>query len=84
MDVVISAGARELRDGMVAVVGLGIPQLAAALAQHTHAPRLHVLNEIGVVDAKLIELGSLNPRHKNRILPMQDVSFVSRIVWSSQ
>ena len=56
-ELMISAGARELRDEMVAVVGLGIPQLAAALAQHTHAPRLHVLNEIGVVDAKLIELG---------------------------
>ena len=56
-ELMIAAGSRELQDGMVAVVGLGIPQLAAALAQHTHAPHLHVLNEIGVIDAKLIELG---------------------------
>jgi phage repressor protein C with HTH and peptisase S24 domain len=34
--------------------------------------------------AKLIELRSLNPRHKDRIVPLEDVSFVSRIVWSSQ
>ena len=34
--------------------------------------------------AKLVELRSLNPRHKDRILPLEDVDFVSRIVWSSQ
>jgi len=56
-ELMVTAGARELRDGQVAVVGLGIPQLAGALAQHTHAPGLIVLNEIGVADAHLIELG---------------------------
>jgi phage repressor protein C with HTH and peptisase S24 domain len=34
--------------------------------------------------AKLVELRSLNPRHKERVLPLEDVSFVSRIIWSSQ
>ena len=56
-EVMVAAGARELKDGMLVMVGLGIPQLAAALAQRTHAPRLQVLNEIGVADPHLIELG---------------------------
>jgi phage repressor protein C with HTH and peptisase S24 domain len=34
--------------------------------------------------AKLVELRSLNPAHKDRVLPLKDVDFVSRIVWSSQ
>jgi phage repressor protein C with HTH and peptisase S24 domain len=33
---------------------------------------------------KLVELRSLNPDHKDRVLPLKDVDFVSRIVWSSQ
>ena len=53
----ITAGSRELKDGQLAVVGLGIPHLAGTLAQKTHAPNLIVLNEIGVAGAHLIELG---------------------------
>jgi glutaconate CoA-transferase, subunit B len=61
----IVAGARELRDGELAFVGLGIPQVAAALAQRTHAPRLVVLNEIGLVDPRPEEfgVGNADPRH---------------------
>lgn len=64
-ELMIVAGARELADGQLAVVGLGIPQLAAALAQRTHAPRLRLLNEIGVYDAHPQELGvgNADPRH---------------------
>jgi acyl CoA:acetate/3-ketoacid CoA transferase beta subunit len=53
----VVAGARELRDGDVAVVGLGIPLLAAALAQRTHAPSLKALNELGVADPRPLEPG---------------------------
>ena len=64
-ELMVAAGSRELRDGQVVVVGLGIPQIAAALAQRTHAPRLKALNEIGVADARLVELGvgNADPRH---------------------
>ncbi len=64
-ELMVAAGARELRDGMLVVVGLGIPQIAAALAQRTHAPRLRVLNEIGIADPHLVELGvgNADPRH---------------------
>lgn len=34
--------------------------------------------------AKLVELRSLNPRHRDRTLPLKQVSFISRIIWSSQ
>jgi glutaconate CoA-transferase subunit B len=53
----VVAGARELHDGEVAVVGLGIPLLAAALAKRTHAPGLIALNELGVADPRPVEQG---------------------------
>lgn len=56
-ELMVVAGARELRDGQVAVVGLGIPLLAAALAQRTHAPTLKTLNELGVADPRAREPG---------------------------
>src|SRR5438874_12143370 len=61
----VAAGSRELRDDQVVFAGLGIPQLAVSLAQRTHAPRIRVLNEIGLVDPHLIELGvgNADPRH---------------------
>jgi phage repressor protein C with HTH and peptisase S24 domain len=34
--------------------------------------------------AKTIELKSLNPDHEDRVLPIEDVAWVARIVWSSQ
>ena len=64
-ELMVAAGARELHDGELAVVGLGIPQVAAALAQLTHAPSLVVLNEIGLADPHPIEfgVGNADPRH---------------------
>ena len=64
-ELMVAAGARELHDGELAVVGLGIPQVAAALAQLTHAPRLRVLNEIGLADPHPLEfgVGNADPRH---------------------
>ncbi len=64
-ELMIVAGARELANGELAFVGLGIPQAAATLAQLTHAPGLVVLNEIGVADPHPVELGvgNADPRH---------------------
>ncbi len=44
------AGARELRDHEVVAVGLGLPVVATFLAKKTHAPNMHVLFELGVIN----------------------------------
>lgn len=64
-ELMVAAGARELEDGQLVFAGLGIPQLAVSLAQRTHAPHLCILNEIGLADPHIIELGvgNADPRH---------------------
>src|SRR3990172_2753995 len=44
--------ARLLRDGDVVFVGVGLPNLACNLAWRTHAPRLTLVYEAGVVGAQ--------------------------------
>jgi glutaconate CoA-transferase subunit B len=44
--------ARELRDGEVVFVGVGLPNLACNLARATHAPRLLLIYESGAVGAE--------------------------------
>ena len=51
------AGARELKDGEVVGVGLGLPVIASFLAKRTHAPNLTLLFELGVIDAEPIHTG---------------------------
>jgi glutaconate CoA-transferase, subunit B len=43
--------ARELRDGEVVFVGIGLPNLACNLARATHAPNLILIYESGAVGA---------------------------------
>src|SRR4026209_266128 len=43
--------ARELRDGEVVFVGIGLPNLACNLARETHAPNLVLIYESGAVGA---------------------------------
>ena len=43
--------ARELRDGEVVFVGIGLPNLACNLARRTHAPDLVLIYESGAVGA---------------------------------
>src|SRR5918994_1230721 len=43
--------ARELRDGEVVFVGIGLPNLACNLARATHAPSLVLIYESGAVGA---------------------------------
>jgi acyl CoA:acetate/3-ketoacid CoA transferase beta subunit len=54
-EIMATAGARELQDGEVIVVGLGLPQVATVLAKRTHAPGLTSLLEIGVVDMNPVD-----------------------------
>ena len=72
--------ARLLRDGQVVFAGVGIPLLAATLAQGLHAPGLTILFEGGVIGA-FIEPGKLPPstneqrctRRANMVLSSTDV-----------
>jgi glutaconate CoA-transferase subunit B len=72
--------ARLLRDGQVVFAGVGIPLLAATLAQRLHAPGLTILFEGGTVGA-FVEPGKLPPstneqrctRRANMVLGSTDV-----------
>lgn len=48
----IVRAARELRDGEVVFVGIGLPNLACNLAMRTHAPNLKLIYESGAVGAR--------------------------------
>jgi glutaconate CoA-transferase subunit B len=50
-ELMIVCGAREVKDGELAFVGLGLPFLACALAKRTHAPRMIECSEQGQIDA---------------------------------
>jgi glutaconate CoA-transferase subunit B len=64
-EIMAAAAAREIRDGDVVVVGIGLPWIACMLAKRTHAPRLTFLLEIGVIDAnpKDTPVGVADPRN---------------------
>jgi acyl CoA:acetate/3-ketoacid CoA transferase beta subunit len=64
-EIMAAAGAREIRDGEVVVVGIGLPWIACTLAKRTHAPRLTFLLEIGVINAepKHTPVGVADPRN---------------------
>jgi glutaconate CoA-transferase subunit B len=51
------AGARELRDGEIVGVGLGLPVVSSFLAKRMHAPNITILFELGVVDPEPLEIG---------------------------
>ena len=72
--------ARLLRDGQVVFAGVGIPLLAATLAQRLHGPGLTILFEGGTIGA-FVEPGQLPPstneqrctRRANMVLGSTDV-----------
>jgi glutaconate CoA-transferase, subunit B len=72
--------ARLLRDGQIVFAGVGIPLLAATLAQRLHAPGLTILFEGGTIGA-YVEPGRLPPstneqrctRRANMVLSSTDV-----------
>src|SRR5438445_561771 len=47
-----TVAARELADGEVVFVGIGLPNLACNLARATHAPNLVLIYESGAVGAE--------------------------------
>src|SRR5437762_3489842 len=50
-EMMAAVAARELRDGAVVFVGIGLPNLACNLALRTHAPNLVLIYESGAVGA---------------------------------
>lgn len=50
-ELMVCQAARQLRDGEVAFVGIGLPNLACNLARRRHAPRLVLIYESGAVGA---------------------------------
>jgi glutaconate CoA-transferase, subunit B len=50
-ELMASVAARELRDGEVVFVGIGLPNLACNLARATHAPNLMLIYESGAIGA---------------------------------
>jgi glutaconate CoA-transferase subunit B len=50
-EMMTAVAARELRDGDVVFVGIGLPNLACNLARATHAPNLLLIYESGAVGA---------------------------------
>ena len=51
-EMMATVAARELRDGEVVFVGIGLPNLACNLARATHAPGLVLIYESGAVGAE--------------------------------
>jgi glutaconate CoA-transferase, subunit B len=51
-EMMTAVAARELRDGEVVFVGIGLPNIACNLARATHAPRLVLIYESGAVGAE--------------------------------
>jgi acyl CoA:acetate/3-ketoacid CoA transferase beta subunit len=64
-EIMAAAAAKEIRDGDVVLVGIGLPWIACTLAKRTHAPRLTFLLEIGVIDAIPLHtpVGVADPRN---------------------
>jgi glutaconate CoA-transferase subunit B len=50
-EIMSAVASRELRDGEVVFVGIGLPNLACNLARATHAPNLVLIYESGAVGA---------------------------------
>ena len=50
-ELMCAVAARELKDGEVVFVGIGLPNLACNLARYTHAPNLVLIYESGAVGA---------------------------------
>ena len=71
---------RLLEDGQIVFAGVGIPLLAATLAQRLHGPGLTILFEGGTIGPFVVP-GELPPstneqrctRHANMLLPITDV-----------
>jgi glutaconate CoA-transferase subunit B len=69
------AAARQLRDDSTLFAGVGVPLLAAALAQRRHAPRLTIVVEGGIIGPRIrpgrlpISTNEMRAAHQAQMLP---------------
>lgn len=52
------AASLEIKDGEVAFIGTGLPMVAAYLAKLTHAPRVSLVFESGIIDPEPVDLAT--------------------------
>lgn len=64
LEMMAVASSRELHDGENALIGLGLPEVAARLAKALHAPNLNLLMEVGIIGPDPVEpsIGIADPR----------------------
>lgn len=68
-------GSRQLRDDTTVFVGVGVPLLAAALAQQRHAPRLTMVIEGGIIGPQIrpgrlpVSTNEMRAGHRATMLP---------------
>jgi glutaconate CoA-transferase subunit B len=68
-------GARQLRDDTTVFAGVGVPLLAAALAQHRHAPGLTIVIEGGIIGPRImpgrlpVSTNEMRAGHQAQMLP---------------
>ena len=68
-------GARQLRDDTTVFAGVGVPLLAAALAQQRQAPRLTMVIEGGIIGPRIkpgrlpISTNEMRAGHRAQMLP---------------
>jgi glutaconate CoA-transferase subunit B len=68
-------GSRQLRDDTTVFAGVGVPLLAAALAQQRHAPRLTMVIEGGIIGPQIrpgrlpVSTNEMRAAHRAQMLP---------------
>jgi glutaconate CoA-transferase, subunit B len=68
-------GSRELRDDTTVFAGVGVPLLAAALAQQRHAPKLTMVIEGGIIGPRIrpgrlpVSTNEMRAAHRAQMLP---------------
>src|SRR2546423_12369715 len=68
-------GSRELKDDTTVFAGVGVPLLAAALAQQRHAPKLTMVIEGGIIGPQIkpgrlpISTNEMRAAHRAQMLP---------------
>jgi acyl CoA:acetate/3-ketoacid CoA transferase beta subunit len=57
-EIMVVAASKEIEDNEVAIIGTGLPMIAAYLAKYTHAPGVTMFFESGIIDPKPKELAT--------------------------
>lgn len=55
-EIMLCVASEQIRDREVALIGTGLPMLAASLAKQNHAPKAVIIYEAGLIDTNPIEV----------------------------